>query len=122
MKNFKIVVAGGRHFNDYQLLSRYLDHVLGSKKETHNIVVVCGKAKGADSLGEKYAIERGYDVEEFPANWDMYGKRAGYLRNKQMGIAADAAVAFWDGVSKGTEHMINLMAELNKPCKVVKYG
>lgn len=105
---FRVIVAGSRSFGDYSLLSETMDTLLKEKKKTHDISIVCGKAQGADTLGEKYARERGYEVAEFPAKWDEYGKSAGHLRNEQMAMNADALVAFWDGQSRGTRDMIGL--------------
>ena len=103
---FRVIVAGSRGFDDYAVLQTVCDNFLSPKKQTHNIVIVSGTAKGADSLGEQYARERGYTVERFPANWQQYGKAAGPIRNRQMANNADAIIAFWDGLSKGTQNMI----------------
>jgi hypothetical protein len=84
--------------------------------------VVSGKARGADSLGERYASEFGIIVAKFPADWNRFGKRAGYVRNEEMAHYADKAVVFWDGISKGSRHMIDIMKKLKKPCKVVLYN
>lgn len=119
MDKFRVVVAGGRKFNNYSLLKRKLDLALTNIKVP--IAIVCGGAKGADELGRRYAIERGYQVLMFPADWDKYGKSAGYKRNKQMAMNSEATMAFWDGVSKGTEHMINLTKQHNNKLKVVMY-
>ena len=108
MEDFKIVIAGSRTFDDYDLLVKICDYYLQNVKDTMNIIVVSGKAKGADELGEKYAKERGYKVESRPANWDKYGKSAGYIRNEEMAKISNALIAFWDGKSRGTNHMINL--------------
>jgi len=121
MDNFRVVVAGGRHFSDFTKLTLALDSALAAKKLTHNIVIVSGKARGADSLGEKYAKLRGYDVHEYPADWDKFGKSAGYKRNKQMASNSDASVVFWDGKSVGTKHMINLTKQVGNPIKVCYY-
>lgn len=112
----RIIVAGGRDFNDYELLCRKLDFFLS---RTENPVIICGEARGADSLGKRYALERGIPVLSFPADWDRYGKSAGFRRNKQMAENADALVAFWDGRSKGTANMIELMA--GRPVRIIKY-
>lgn len=101
---FKVIVAGSRHFDDYPLLCWKLDRLLAQKMG--NVEIVCGKARGADSLGEQYAKERGIPIRYFPADWQTLGKSAGYQRNVQMAAYADALVAFWDGKSKGTKHMI----------------
>lgn len=117
---FPLIVAGGRDFNDYPLLCKKLDSLLRSKNP-EDVVIVCGKAAGADSLGECYARERGYRVWEFPAEWDRFGKRAGYLRNSLMADHADALVAFHDGVSRGTQHMIELAKEQGLAIRVVNF-
>lgn len=49
----------------------------------------------------------------FPANWAEFGKYAGYIRNYDMGKNADMLIAFWDGKSKGTSHMIDIAERLN---------
>lgn len=121
MEKFRVVVAGGRLFNNQEMLDRNMDRILSRKSLTHKIVIVSGKAKGADSLGEVYAKKRGYDVVEVPADWDKFGKRAGYLRNESMASNSDATVAFWDGKSKGTKHMIDLTKEYGNLLKVVSY-
>ena len=116
---FKVIIAGGRDFNDYNLLKSKCDFYLSKINE--EIEVVCGGAKGADSLGERYAKEKGLNISYFYADWDLYGKSAGYRRNAEMGNYADALIAFWDGRSKGTKHMIDyaLMKKIN--VRVVKY-
>ena len=117
MKTMRIIVAGGREFNNYSLLCKKLDYFF----QNITAEIVCGEARGADSLGKKYAVEHGLKVHSYPAEWDKYGKSAGYKRNDKMSIEADAAVCFWDGKSKGTKHMIDTMKKLNKPIRVVKY-
>ena len=103
---FRVIIAGTRTFTDYTLLQRECNHLLSEKQRTHNIVVVSGTARGADTLGERYARERGFQLRRFPADWDKDGKKAGMLRNYRMADNADALIAFWDGESHGTKHMI----------------
>jgi len=101
----KVIIAGGRDFDDYEKLRSYCDYLLQNKD---NIEIVSGTARGADKLGEHYAAERGYPVKRFPADWGSHGKSAGYLRNEEMADYADALIAFWDGESRGTQHMIDI--------------
>lgn len=117
---FRVIIAGGRDFNDYQLLSATMDNLLRNIAE--EIVVVCGQARGADTLGEQYAKERGYKVDYYPAQWEKYGRSAGYLRNEQMAQNADALAAFWDGRSRGTKHMIDLAKRYGLKVRIKKYG
>jgi len=103
---FKLIVAGSRDFNDYKFLSEKLDHLL--KNITDSIEIVCGKAKGADTLGEEYAKEKGYAIKYFPADWDKHGRSAGPIRNGEMGRYANACVVFWKNNSRGSENMIDV--------------
>lgn len=122
LKEFRVIIAGGREFNDYKLLEEKADFYLSKKREEgYRVIVVSGTAKGADLLGERYAKVRNYLVRRFPADWNKYGLRAGYLRNKQMAENADALIAFWDGKSKGTNHMINLAKQHHLQVAVVRY-
>lgn len=81
-----------------------------------------GGAKGADTLGERYAEEKGFKVKRFPADWNIHGKKAGILRNEEMANYADTCVAFWDSQSKGTAHMIKRATELGLKVRVVRYN
>ena len=109
----KVVIAGSRDFNDYEYMKQMLDQQIYDLAEKLNLLdegveIISGGARGADKLGEKYSKDRGYGLKIFPADWNKYGKRAGYLRNKQMAQYADVCICFWDGRSKGTKHMIDL--------------
>lgn len=117
---FKIIIAGSREFNDYPLLKSKLDAFLA---ETNNdeVEIVSGTARGADILGERYASETGISIKRFPANWNLYGKRAGYIRNREMAEYADACIVFWNGESRGTKHMIDLATLMKLTIKVVQY-
>jgi len=119
LKVIKLVIAGGRDFNDMELLNSTLQELYISK----GIVIedVCGLARGADILGKQWAIAHGCKVHEKAADWDKYGKSAGYKRNKEMGEFADEVLVFWDGVSKGTKHMIDLTKMMNKPLNIIRY-
>lgn len=117
MTNFRVIIAGSRTFNDYSILKKFCDHVLQNKC---GIIIVSGKAKGTDTLGEKYAKEKNYPIAEFPADWESYGKSAGYIRNEEMAKYADALIAFWDQKSKGTKHMIDLAKKYSIPVKIYR--
>lgn len=116
---FRVIIAGGRDFQDYSLLQRAVDGFLNGIND--EIAIICGKAKGADTLGEQYANERGYAVHAYPADWHHYGKAAGFIRNKEMAQNADALVAFWDGHSRGTKNMIELAQRHQLKLRVIIY-
>lgn len=126
MNELRIIVAGSRDFNDYQLLSDTLMQYLNSiEYNPTQIKFVSGAARGADTLGEQFAYTYGYEVKRFPADWDNLGKRAGYVRNAIMAEYASEKTgvlfAFWDGKSKGTKHMIDLAKKHNLEVHVIKY-
>ncbi len=97
----KYIVAGGRDFKDRGLMCNVLDMLLAEDD-----TVITGMAKGADTLAWDIAMDWHYNLIEFPADWDKHGKSAGPIRNHQMALEGDALIAFWDGKSKGTKHMI----------------
>ena len=120
-ENFKVIVAGSRGFNNYKLLRETCNKFLSNKRKEFNIIIVSGHARGADALGEKYAADEGFDLEIYPAEWKKLGKAAGFRRNEQMGEVADALIAFWDGKSHGTKHMIDIANGKGLLVRVVNY-
>jgi len=114
----KIIIAGSRSFTNYSLLSTHLDHLFS--RCVKEIEIVSGTARGADQMGEHYARWHAIPVRRFRADWDTHGKSAGYRRNKEMAQFADALVAFWDGSSRGTSHMIDLAREHGLRVRIVR--
>ena len=114
----KVIVAGGRDFNNYNLLSQKLDNLFS---KTANVVIISGMAKGVDSLAVKYAEENKIRVSEFPAKWKKHGNASGFRRNVEMARFADACVCFWNGKSPGTKHMIDTAKRMNLKLRVIKY-
>lgn len=101
----KIIVAGSRGFTDKNRVFKALDKLFSKRID---IEIVSGLAKGPDTFGKEWAEENGVPLHKFSANWNKYGKSAGYKRNEEMAKFGDAAVIFWDGESRGSMHMINL--------------
>lgn len=116
---YKVIVAGSRTFNDYLLLEEKLDKILANKLP--DVEIVSGTAYGADKQGELYANKNKLPIKRFPADWNTYGKKAGYLRNLEMAKYADACVVFWDGTSRGTKLMIDLANKYNLPLRIIRY-
>lgn len=117
-----IIIAGSRGFLNYYLLKEKMDFFLKNFIDRgEEINIITGKAKGADSLGERYAKENNFGIIEKPADWDQYGKRAGYIRNCEMADIADACVIFWDGKSPGSRHMYEICLKQNVPVRIVRY-
>lgn len=118
----KTIIAGGRDFKDDTLMHNILKNITNITEVTEVTEVVCGGAKGADALGKVWAHNNNIPVKMFPAVWDRYGKSAGYTRNVQMADYADCLIAFWDGKSKGTMHMIKEAKKRKLICHVIMYN
>jgi hypothetical protein len=85
-----------------QQVRSYIDSLEG------DVTIVSGGARGVDSVAEQQAKKRGLPVEIYRAEWERFGKSAGFRRNRDIVTNADMVVAFWDGRSRGTENTINL--------------
>ena len=108
----RVLVCGSRNFNDYGLLAAKLDEVRDRLGDIP-MRVVSGAARGADSLAAKWAHRQGVPCDEYPADWDRYGKSAGYRRNEQMLTQGDPhlVVAFPQGESRGTRQMMDIASK-----------
>jgi len=100
----KLIIAGSRDITDYNILLIALTKFDLHKKITQ---IISGTARGVDQLGELYAKNNDIPIKRMPADWNKYGRSAGYRRNEEMAKVGDACLAIWNG-SQGTYHMINL--------------
>jgi hypothetical protein len=116
----RVIVAGGRNFHNYQLLKYKLRKIFDGRKPSE-IEIVSGGAEGADKLGEQFAKEHGCPVRRFDADWEKYGKSAGYIRNEEMAEYATHCVCFWDKRSKGTGHMIEIARRHGLPTRIITF-
>jgi len=118
----RLIIAGCRNI-EWSYLNTLIDesikYITETTNDLNNIEIVSGGAYGADSMGEAFANRFNLPLKKFPADWDKYGKRAGMIRNHQMGDYATHLIAFWDGKSRGTNDMINYMKSLNKNVKII---
>ena len=142
----KIIISGSRNFDNYSLVKNITDKTFKNlvkvkalamikedpnlskeeafskaQEEVKKVQIFSGTARGADRLGEQYAEQNNIVLKKFPADWDTHGKKAGYLRNEAMALEADALIAFWDGDSPGTSHMIDLAKAKGIPIKVYDF-
>lgn len=111
----KLVIAGSRGITDYEVVRSAVIASGYWKQHKHSLEIVSGMARGVDSLAVEFARRNGLNLWEFPADWEQYGKSAGYIRNREMGQFCDAVIAIWDGKSPGTKHMIDIADALGKP-------
>lgn len=99
----RTIIAGSRSITNYKDIEDavYFSGILPT-------IIISGGAKGVDFLGELFSKNHGLPLEVFPAEWEKYGRGAGFKRNALMASKADALIAIWDGSSRGTKHMINI--------------
>lgn len=119
---FHCMIVGSRGYTDYGAFKAKCDALLAGKTD---IEIVSGGASGTDAMAERYARELGYSLQIFPADWSRYGKRAGYVRNREMHayistFAERGVIAFWDGTSKGTAQSFALAKEFDNPIRIVR--
>lgn len=108
----RVIVCGGRFYNDANRMFVLLDHF----RAAYGIsVVIHGAAKGADSLADQWAKSRGIPVIAKPAQWDKFGKSAGFKRNWQMlhDQGAEYVIAFDGGT--GTKNMVDIANKAGVP-------
>ena len=111
-----LIIAGGRDFTDYELVKEKVDFYL-QNVDKRDVIIVSGCARGADSLGERYAHENAMELWKFPADWDKHGKAAGHIRNAEMAEVATHLIAFPGG--RGTKNMIETAKKKGLTVRVV---
>lgn len=117
----RVIIAGTRDFSDFDFLAEKCNEVfeeLSDKGLLSGVIhhdvkmmeIVSGGALGADTLGEIFAEDYGIKLTRFLPDWTRFGSGAGFIRNTKMSKYAQeddgVLIAFWDGKSKGTAHMI----------------
>ena len=115
----KVAIIGSRSFTNYEFLKEKCDTILSNTK---SVTVVSGGARGTDRLAEKYAAEKNIPVEVYKANWELHGRSAGMKRNLTMLKACTHVIAFWDGKSPGTLHMIDKANNLGKQLRIIRFS
>ncbi len=138
---FRLVVAGGRDFNDQAFLDQALQRslrdyapaeLLQQLSESNpygSLQVVSGGARGADAAGERWAKAAGVPVQRYPAAWDdisapgavvrtnrqgrPYNANAGFARNAVMAQNADAVLVMPGG--RGTDDMVRVAQKQGLP-------
>jgi hypothetical protein len=111
----RLAIIGSRTFTDYELLKQEVSK-LGDIEE-----IISGGARGADSLGIRYAKENNITSIEYLPDWEEYGKSAGFRRNIDIVNVADFVLAFWDGKSKGTKHALDFAEKSGKDSLIILF-
>ena len=99
----KVLVCGGRKFDDYDSMCTFLGHFHAEHGITR---LIQGGATGADFLARRWAENNFIPYQEYKADWKRYGNRAGPLRNQKMLDIEDPdfVIAFPGGA--GTADMV----------------
>ena len=108
----RVIVTGSRTWSGpvgtvllRQVLDALADLAGWAKQELTIVHGAC--PTGADALAAEWARDMQYHQLPFPADWEQYGKAAGFIRNGAMAISgADLCVAFLRANSSGTLDMI----------------
>lgn len=123
----RIIIIGGRDYDNYEYLNKKLSDFIKSRPN-RRFTIVGGAVRGVEQLCEKFAREKSILFKKFPVDWNTFGKRAKYIRNIKMldfinqSDCEGYVIAFWDGSSKGTKHMIKSAKKANIPVKIYNYS
>lgn len=117
----RIIVCGSRDFEDEDAVrDALLEHT--TPYQRWQVTVVHGAARGADHMAEVAATDLEFSIERHPADWTSFGKSAGPRRNAEMaGLGADLCLAFWDGRSPGTAHMVTVATQAGIPVRIIPW-
>lgn len=111
----KTAIIGSREFTDYEFFSKTVD--VYAKDIS---LIISGGARGTDTMAERYADEHNIPKQIFEPDWNTYGKKSGFIRNKDIIGLSELVIAFWDGASKGTQHAIKLAIKSKKQLKLYR--
>lgn len=124
MEELVMLICGDRNWTDCNLVKKFVEAVV-EKTKAKKVKIVEGEAKGADTCGRIVAQTNSYNLAAYPARWDIYGRGAGPVRNKQQLEEGNPhlVVAFHDDIenSKGTLDMIKKSVLAGKPTILVSH-
>lgn len=87
-------------------------------KLSQETVVVSGGAAGVDRAAKRAALARGMQTLTFAPRYEVFGRTAPLVRNKEIVAACDELVAFWNGESRGTRHAVRRAQLAGKPVRI----
>lgn len=112
----KLLICGGRDFNNKLLFEKSIDGLINTGD-----IIISGGAKGADALAEIYAKHNNLETKIFLPKYNLWGKIAPLIRNSEMIKECDQVLAFWDGKSRGTKYTIDNANKNNKKVDIIYY-
>ncbi len=115
----KLAIVGSRSYTNYDLVETKMVEYLKEKDiEITELEIVSGGAKGVDKIAEYFAEKHSLPIKIFHADWDLYGKAAGMVRNKDIVNESEMVFIFWDGKSPGTKNTLGLCKKHKKNYKI----
>ena len=119
-QELRVLVATTRTYRDWPGFCRELDNAIARALiALHNGEVVLLAPEMDAQFARRYAAERHVRLVEYAANFQADGRGAVFMRNRRLVSAAHTVVAFWDGMSRGTQFIIDLATERAVPVHVV---
>jgi hypothetical protein len=116
-----VAVIGSRSLTDTNLVYSFLD----AKRDKIKLLVSGGAKRGPDHFANEWAKDRGFPILIFYPNWynehGQFVKSAGYARNYEIVQASDLIVCFYDGVSRGSQHSMDIAKSLKKPVQIITF-
>lgn len=104
-KNHRVIVAGSRGITEGSVVSEAMNALWD---EIGPYTIITGGASGVDDIAAELAELADVENIVMQAEWNVYGKRAGYVRNVRMAESATCLLAIWDGESRGTKLMLDI--------------
>lgn len=114
----KLAIIGSRDYDNYNEFTKIISKMMLKYNVTE---FVSGGARGADAYAELYAKAHNIPIKVFPADWEKFGKSAGFIRNHEIWKYADFGIAFWDGKSSGTKHSFEIVEKKRKNLLIYNY-
>jgi len=114
----RVIICGGRDLNEQDRGLMNAISCATKERQWKIETVISGAARGGDQIGERWAKRWDRKVERYPANWNKYGRGAGFVRNEQMAQVAEAVIALPGG--SGTAHMIKTARRLGLPVHIIR--
>lgn len=124
MEAISICIAGGRDFDDVEYLYNCMESIQHLYWD-HEVTIVSGACRGADEMGEEWGASHGHVIDSNPPDYKAFKGRereAPLARNAAMAKQADVLVAFWDGKSRGTRHMIGCAFKEGLEIHIFRYN